>query len=111
MSIHSSRGRARTGLTLLVSGAAMLSAAAASNPLTPAFNQPIAFGKATKADVQQATTTAIAGTKTALTAIYNVPAGKRTFANTMVALDDLYNNLERVAGPISILFNASSTLR
>ena len=107
MSFHATRTPARAGLTLLVGLSAMLSAAAAGNPLTPAFNQPIAFGKATKADVQQATTTVIAGTKTALTAIYNVPAGKRTFANTMVALDDMVNNIDRVAGPISILFNAS----
>ncbi|MBJ6107983.1 Zn-dependent oligopeptidase [Hymenobacter sp. BT523] len=80
---------------------------APANPLMPAFNQPIAFSKATKADVQQATTLAIANTKTALTAIYNVPAGKRTFANTMLPLDAMSDNFGSVAGPISILFNAS----
>ncbi|UOQ97741.1 Zn-dependent oligopeptidase [Hymenobacter sp. 5317J-9] len=80
---------------------------APANPLMPAFNQPIAFSKATKADVQQATTLAIANTKTALTAIYSVPAGKRTFANTMLPLDAMSDNFGSVAGPISILFNAS----
>jgi thimet oligopeptidase len=73
----------------------------------PGFNQPIAFSKATKADVLQATTEAIANTKTALTAIYNVPTAKRTFANTMLPLDALNDNFGSVAGPISILFNAS----
>ncbi|MBD2723902.1 M3 family metallopeptidase [Hymenobacter armeniacus] len=80
---------------------------AAANPLMPAFNQPIAFSKATKADVQQATTLAIANTKTALTTIYSVPAAKRTFANTMLPLDAMSDNFGSVAGPISILFNAS----
>jgi thimet oligopeptidase len=77
------------------------------NPLMPGFNQPIAFGKATKSDVQQATTVAIAKTKTALTTIYNVPTAKRTFANTMLPLDALNDNFSSTYGPISILFNAS----
>ncbi|RYU76429.1 M3 family metallopeptidase [Hymenobacter persicinus] len=107
MSFHATFSAGRVGLTMLVSLSAMLSAAAAGNPLTPAFNQPIAFAQATKADVQQAATTMITGTKASLKSIYNVPAGKRTFTNTMVALDNLYNDIDRVAGPISILFNAS----
>jgi thimet oligopeptidase len=80
---------------------------ATTNPLTPGFNQPIAFSKATKADVQQATAGAIANTKTALTAIYNVPTAQRTFANTMLPLDALNNKLSSVAGPVDILVNAS----
>jgi thimet oligopeptidase len=113
MSFHTSFSPVRAGLTLVVSSLAVLSAVAASNPLMPAFNQPIAFAKATKADVQQATATVIAGTKTSLNAIYSVPTGKRTFTNTMVALDNLTDDIDRVAGPISILFNASpdSTIR
>ena len=73
----------------------------------PAFSQPIAFSKATKADVQPATTLAIANTKTALTTVYNVPMAKRTFANTMLPLDALNDNVGREDGPISILLNAS----
>ncbi|SHI64948.1 thimet oligopeptidase [Hymenobacter daecheongensis DSM 21074] len=113
MSFQTSFTPTRAGLTLLVGLSAMLSAAAADNPLLPAFNQPIAFGKATKADVQQATATMVTNTKAALNAVYNVPAGKRTFANTMVAFDNLSDGVDRVAGPISILFNASpdSTIR
>ncbi|UOG74088.1 Zn-dependent oligopeptidase [Hymenobacter tibetensis] len=113
MSIHTSFTSVRAGLTLVVSSLTVLSVAAASNPLMPAFNQPIAFAKVTKADVQQATATVIAGTKTSLNTIYTVPAGKRTFANTMVAFDNLSDDIDRVAGPISILFNASpdSTIR
>lgn len=113
MALHTFFTSARVGLTLVVSSMAMLSTVAAPNPLTPAFNQPIAFAKVTKADVQQATTTVINGTKTSLSAIYSVPAAKRTFANTMLALDNLSDDIDRVAGPISILFNASpdSTIR
>ncbi|MBO0360956.1 Zn-dependent oligopeptidase [Hymenobacter sp. BT186] len=112
MSIHTSFAPVRAGLTLVVSSLTVLSVSAA-NPLMPAFNQPIAFSKVTKADVQQATATVIAGTKTSLNAIYSVPTGKRTFTNTMVALDNLSDDIDRVAGPISILFNASpdSTIR
>ena len=99
------------GALLLISVSALDAAAAgtppATNPLMPAFNQPIAFSKATKADVQQATNLAISNTKTALTAIYKVPATKRTFANTMLPLDALNDQFGSVAGPISILFNAS----
>lgn len=84
-----------------------LAPALAQNPLTPAFNQPVAFQKVTKADIRQATDQAIADTKTALTAIYKVPAGKRTFANTMLAADNIDDHLTSVGGPISILFNAS----
>jgi thimet oligopeptidase len=80
---------------------------ATTNPLLPGFNQPIAFGKVTKADVQQATAGAIANTKTALTAIYNVPTAQRTFANTLLPLDALNNKLSSVAGPLDILVNAS----
>jgi thimet oligopeptidase len=80
---------------------------ATTNPLRPAFNQPIAFGKVTKADVQQATAGAITNIKTALTAIYNVPTAQRTFANTMLPLDALNNKLSSVAGPLDILVNAS----
>ncbi|MCC2546839.1 Zn-dependent oligopeptidase [Hymenobacter sp. BT175] len=81
--------------------------APAANPLTPGFNQVIDFQKATKADIAQATTGIIGSTKSALNAIYKVPTGKRTFTNTMLALDDLGDNIGRVAGPISILYNAS----
>jgi thimet oligopeptidase len=103
------------GGVLLLAGSALEAQAggpptapkATINPLMPGFNQPIAFGKATKADVQQATTTAIANTKMTLTAIYIVPMAKRTFANTMLPLDALNDNFSSVYGPISILFNAS----
>jgi thimet oligopeptidase len=88
-------------------GSPLATPKAITNPLIPGFNQPIAFSKATKADVLQATTVAIANTKTALTAIYNVPTTKRTFANTMLPLDALNDNFSSAYGPISILFNAS----
>jgi thimet oligopeptidase len=111
---HSFSSRAVLRGAVLLLSAATLDAAAAghptaapANPLMPAYNQPIAFNKATKADVQQATTLAIANTKTALTAIYNVPTTKRTFANTMLPLDALNDQFGGAYGPISILFNAS----
>jgi thimet oligopeptidase len=55
----------------------------------------------------------VAESKASLTAIYKVPAGKRTFANTALPLDQLSSRLDQVGGAISILSNASpdSSLR
>lgn len=83
------------------------SAAAPANPLVPAFNQPVQFGKATPTDVRAATTAVVADTKASLAAIYQVPAGKHTFANTLLPLDRLSGRLDQVGGTISILSNAS----
>ncbi|TGE13792.1 M3 family metallopeptidase [Hymenobacter elongatus] len=112
MTFHSLPGAQPLGLTVLASLAALLSMAGpgpvpAANPLLPGFNQVIDFKRATKADVKQATDVLISGTKTSLQAIYKVSATKRTFANTMLALDNLGDNIGTIAGPISILFNAS----
>jgi thimet oligopeptidase len=78
-----------------------------ANPLMPGFNQPVQFSKATKADVAGATDAVVAETKASLAKLYAVPAGKRTFANTALALDYLSGRLDQVGGGISILFNAS----
>jgi len=106
------RQMAALGLAAVTSFAAVAGnpgngASTSPNPLVPAFNQPVQFGKATKADVQAATKAVVADTKKALTAIYQVPAGKRTFANTALALDRLSGRLDQVSGTISILSNAS----
>ncbi|TGE22066.1 hypothetical protein E5K00_17595 [Hymenobacter aquaticus] len=112
MLTFSSLSARQLGFTVLASLAALSSPAAdkpapPANPLTPGFNQVIDFRRATKADVKRATDDFIAGTKASLQAIYKVPAAKRTFANTMLALDNLGDQGGSVYGPISILFNAS----
>ncbi|PJJ54844.1 M3 family metallopeptidase [Hymenobacter chitinivorans] len=112
MFIFSSPSARQLGFAVLASLAALSSPAAdkpapPTNPLTPGFNQVIDFRRATKADVKQATDMVISDTKASLQAIYKVPATKRTFANTMLALDNLGDHIGSVAGPISILFNAS----
>jgi len=100
---------ASLGLALAFSLTALGSGAPAptSNPLMPGFNQPVQFGKATKADVVSATDAIVAETKASLAKLYAVPSGKRTFANTALALDKLSGRIDQVGGGISILFNAS----
>jgi thimet oligopeptidase len=78
------------------------------NPLQNGLNKPIDFKAVTVTYIISATDAAIATAKTELETVYNVPADKRTFANTMLALDDLNDKLTSVILPINILSNAST---
>jgi thimet oligopeptidase len=100
---------AGAGLALAVSLTALGNepTAPAANPLMPAFNQPVAFSKVTKADIVSATNAVVAETKATLAKLYAVPAAKRSFANTALPLDQLGSRLELVGGGINILNNAS----
>ncbi|MDX5443144.1 MAG: Zn-dependent oligopeptidase, partial [Hymenobacteraceae bacterium] len=76
------------------------------NPYFNNFNQAINFGEVTAADVKEATEQAIAEAKKAKDAIVAVKAKKRTFDNTMLAMDNFYDKLYSVAYVSSILSNA-----
>ncbi|MDQ3292413.1 MAG: Zn-dependent oligopeptidase [Bacteroidota bacterium] len=78
-----------------------------SNPLQVSFNQPIDFKSVTTAHIKEATEQAIVNTKTALATIYGVKKGKHNFENTILAYDDLTDQLNSVAMGINILANAS----
>ncbi|QMU28111.1 M3 family metallopeptidase [Adhaeribacter radiodurans] len=80
---------------------------ASSNPLLTSFNQSIDFKSVTAAHIKEATDQAIVNTKTALGAIYALKNGKHTFENTILAYDDLSDQLNSVAMGINILANAS----
>ncbi|WP_400193639.1 M3 family metallopeptidase [Hymenobacter sp. B81] len=109
------RATARLGLALALTCTALAPAAAGNGPapkpattvLLPTFNQTVAFGKATKADVKRTAELAVFEAKASLAAIYLVPAGKRTFTNTLLALDNLSARLGQAGGSINILANAS----
>src|SRR5688572_25837750 len=103
----------KIGLTLLLAWSVSYSAAAkdkpkqTKNPLLIGFNEVIDFKNVSKTDVKTATDGVIAETKVSLEKIYKVKPKKRTFENTMLALDDLYDRYSQVAGGINILSNAS----
>ncbi len=103
----------RRGLTLLLALSITFSAMAkekpkkSDNPLLIGFNEVIDFKSVSKADVKDATEAVIAETKTSLGAVYKIKPKKRTFNNTMLALDNLYDRFSQVAAGINILANAS----
>src|SRR5690606_539967 len=55
---------------------------------------------------KSATDAAISQAKTSLEEIYNIESGKRTFENTMLAYDNVYNDLFNVLGAIYLMGNA-----
>ncbi|WP_146153494.1 M3 family metallopeptidase [Adhaeribacter arboris] len=91
-----------------VSNLALAGPAPSTNPLQVSFNQPINFKVVTAAHIKEATDQAIVNTKTALEAIYAIKKGKHTFQNTLLAYDNLSDQLGSVAMGINILANASS---
>ena len=99
----------KIGLTLLLAWSVSYSAAAkekpkpAKSPLLIGFNEVIDFKNVSKTDVKTAADAVIAETKGTLEKIYKVKPKKRTFENTMLPLDDLYDRYSQVAGGINIL--------
>ncbi len=77
------------------------------NPILTTLNQPIQFGSITAQDVENATKISMEQAKTTLAKIYNIPTSKRTFANTLLATDDLLDKFYTVYSSVNILLNAS----
>jgi thimet oligopeptidase len=73
------------------------------NPLMNELNQVIDFENITAQNVIDATDHSIAKAKDDLQQIYNLPKESRSFDNTMLALDDVYNELVKVNEVISLL--------
>ena len=90
---------AKRGLALFMACTLAFSATAANkelpkNPLLIGFNEVIDFKNVSKTDVKNATDAVIAETKVSLEKIYQVKPKKRTFQNTMLALDNLYDRFQ-----------------
>ncbi|KAA5543292.1 M3 family metallopeptidase [Adhaeribacter rhizoryzae] len=77
------------------------------NPLLPELNGVINFKAVTVADIKNATDQAIADTKANLQNIYAIKPGQHTFANTMLASDNLSDKFVSVLTGVNILANAS----
>lgn len=78
------------------------------NPLINGLNQPIDFKAITVADIISATEKSIADAKAELETVYNIPGPKRTFQNTVLAVDNINDKLTSIILPINILSNAST---
>jgi thimet oligopeptidase len=74
-----------------------------TNPFIIENNQEINFRAITKDYVTDATKLAVENAKADLKAITTADSGKRTFENTMLALDNMYNRLVKVNEVISLL--------
>jgi thimet oligopeptidase len=74
-----------------------------SNPLPGKFNQPIQFSELTAEYVSQATEAAINEAKESLNRLYKIPKENRTFDNTMLELDNIYNNAGNVSNTIYLM--------
>lgn len=77
------------------------------NPLLGTINHTVRFGDVTTKDIANATKFSIEQAKISLANIYNVPRGQRTFANTLLANDDLLDKFYTTWSAINILVNAS----
>jgi thimet oligopeptidase len=75
------------------------------NPLFNKFNDPIAFGDLKPEHFKDAVSRVIDSTKKAITKIVAIDYDKRTFKNTMIALDDIYNNLNTIASATDLMSN------
>ena len=73
------------------------------NPLIYSKNQNIDFAVINEDDIENATEYVLREADVILSEIIAVPTSKRTFANTLLRLDDLYNIVSKVSSPLELL--------
>lgn len=74
-----------------------------SNPFFTEFNGLIKYNSITPEAVESATEITLNKAENSLNEIYNVEKNKHTFENTVLALDDLYNDIYKVYGPVYLM--------
>ncbi len=92
-------------ITLLASNNKPESKNNPANPLMLKFNQMIDFSNLSSANINEAAEVTIEKAKNDLTKIYNVKKEDRNFDNTMLALDDIYNEVNNVYGVVYLMGN------
>ena len=92
-------------ITLLASNNKLESKNNPANPLMLKFNQMIDFSNLSSANINEAAEVTIEKAKNDLTKIYNVKKEDRNFDNTMLALDDIYNEVNNVYGVVYLMGN------
>ena len=76
-----------------------------SDPLPGKFNQPIQFANLTPEYLQQATDLSISQAKESLEKLYAIPKEQRTFDNTMLEIDNIFNNTGNESNSIDLMSN------
>jgi thimet oligopeptidase len=90
-------------LSFLLILTSFLIAEPAANPLFISFNTPVEFASITPLHLTEATETAISNAKESLKEIYSVNKTERNFNNTLLSLDDIYNELIIVYGSVYLM--------
>jgi len=73
------------------------------NPLIYSKNQNIDFAVINEYDIENATEYVVREADLILSEIITVPTAKRTFVNTLLRLDDLYDIVSKVSSPLELL--------
>ena len=79
-----------------------------NNPLIIELNETIKFENIQEKDIRQATDIVLRKADAILDEILTVPDSLRTFENTMLRLDDLYNLVSNVWSPLGLLSSVSN---
>jgi len=74
-----------------------------TNPLLGKFNDVIQFANLTAEDIKEATDVSIKEARESLTKLYAIPKEQRTFDNTMLELDNIYNKAGNVYGCVNLM--------
>lgn len=76
-----------------------------TNPLLGKFNEVIQFADLTADDIKEATDVSIKEARESLAKLYAIPKEQRTFDNTMLELDNIYNKAGNVYGCVYLMGN------
>jgi len=74
-----------------------------SNPLLGKFNEVIQFADLTAEQIKEATDISIKDARESLSKLYTIPKEQRTFDNTMLELDNIYNKAGNVYGCVYLM--------
>jgi len=74
-----------------------------ANPLLGKFNDVIQFADLTAEHIKEATDVSIKEARESLTKLYAIPKEQRTFDNTMLELDNIYNKAGNVYGSVYLM--------
>jgi thimet oligopeptidase len=76
-----------------------------TNPLLGKFNEVIPFADLTAEHIKEATDVSIKDARESLAKLYAIPKEQRTFDNTMLELDNIYNKAGNVYGCVYLMNN------
>ncbi|HSP88779.1 MAG TPA: M3 family metallopeptidase [Ignavibacteriaceae bacterium] len=78
-----------------------------TNPLFVEFNNVINYNSLAPEHIVSAVEISLEAAKVSLKNIYEIEKSERTFDNTVLALDDIYDNIYRVYGSVYLMANVS----